>query len=79
MLQIYYGCGLRKTEGSSLDVSHILTEKKLIFVRKGKGSKERFVPTELGLQDVNEYLEYGRQWFLEQRQKREKKTTKVCL
>ncbi|MEK9179685.1 MAG: tyrosine-type recombinase/integrase, partial [Patescibacteria group bacterium] len=71
MLAIYYGCGLRKTEGSSLEISDILTEKKLIFVRKGKGSKERYVPiTEQGLKDIQEYLQCGRAWFLSQRQKK---------
>ena len=76
MLQIYYGCGLRKTEGSSLELSDILTEKKLIFVRKGKGGKERYVPiTEQGWKDLQEYLQCGRPWFLEQRQKKEKRAT----
>ena len=76
MLQIYYGCGLRKTEGSSLEINDILTVKKLVFVRKGKGSKERYVPiTEQGLKDLQEYLQHGREWFLEQRQKKEKRAT----
>lgn len=78
MLQIFYGCGLRKTEGSSLEVSDILTEKKLVFVRKGKGGKERYVPiTAQGLKDIQEYLQCGRAWFLEQRQKKEKKAAEI--
>ena len=44
MLGIYYGCGLRKSEGIGLTVNDILTERKLIFIRKGKGCKERYVP-----------------------------------
>jgi site-specific recombinase XerD len=67
MLAIYYGCGLRRSEGTSLVVSDIQLEKKLIFVRKGKGSKERFVPiAEKGLQDIQEYLNYGRKRFMKQ-------------
>ena len=70
MLAVYYGCGLRKNEGNNLLLSDILAEKKIICVRKGKGSKERFVPiTDKGMQDIQEYINYGRKWFLEKRQK----------
>ena len=41
MLGIYYGCGLRKSEGINLNVKDILIERKLVFVRKGKGSKRK--------------------------------------
>ena len=65
MLGVYYGCGLRKSEGTNLTVSDILTERKLIFVRKGKGSKERYVPvTDGNLQHITEYLTYGRDYLL---------------
>lgn len=76
MLAIYYGCGLRKSEGNNLVLSDILTEKKLLYVRKGKGSKERFVPiAEKGMQDIEEYLQHGRKWFLKLRQKQIKPQT----
>lgn len=76
MLAVFYGCGLRRNEGNNLLVSDILTERKLIFVRKGKGSKERFVPiAEKGMQDIEEYLHYGRKYFMEQRQKPQKPQT----
>lgn len=65
MLAVYYGCGLRKSEGNNLVLSDILTEKKMLYVRKGKGSKERFVPIAANaMQDIEEYLQYGRKWFL---------------
>jgi len=67
MLGIYYGCGLRKEEGAALDAGDILVGKRLVFVRKGKGRKERYVPiTEGNLAYILEYLEYGRKWFLSQ-------------
>lgn len=67
MLSIYYGCGLRKSEGTNLVVSDILTERKLIHVRKGKGSKERYVPvTENNLKHITEYLQNGRNLLLNQ-------------
>jgi len=65
MLGIYYGCGLRKSEGTNLNVSDILMERKLIFVRKGKGCKERYVPiTANNLNYITEYLNDGRNYLL---------------
>jgi site-specific recombinase XerD len=65
MLSIYYGCGLRKSEGTALNVGDILTERKLIFVRKGKGCKERYVPITTGnLNYITEYLQDGRNLLL---------------
>lgn len=66
MLGIYYGCGLRKSEGTGLKVSDIQIERKLVFVRKGKGSKQRYVPiTGNNLQYIIEYLQTGRKVLLE--------------
>jgi site-specific recombinase XerD len=65
MLCIYYGCGLRKSEGINLNIGDILTERKLIFVRKGKGCKERYVPiTANNLNYLTEYLHDGRNHLL---------------
>jgi site-specific recombinase XerD len=67
MLSIYYGCGLRKSEGTNLVVNDILSERKLIHVRKGKGSKERHVPvTDKNLGHITEYLQNGRNFLLNQ-------------
>lgn len=67
MLCIYYGCGLRKSEGTNLVVNDILSQRKLIHVRKGKGSKERYVPvTDNNLNHITEYLEDGRNFLLNQ-------------
>ena len=67
MLSIYYGCGLRKSEGTNLVVNDILSERRLIHVRKGKGSKERHVPvTGKNLNHIIEYLQNGRIFLLNQ-------------
>ena len=64
MLGIYYGCGLRKSEGVALDVSDLLTQRGLIHVRKGKGSKERYVPVSgKNLEHIQEYLLIGRPYL----------------
>ncbi|MFT5823747.1 MAG: integrase/recombinase XerD, partial [Crocinitomix sp.] len=66
ILAIFYGCGLRKSEGTALNITDIDLQKRLLFVRKGKGNKQRYVPIATKvLEDLKAYLEEGRYWFLE--------------
>ena len=44
VLAIYYGCGLRRTEGVNLIVSDIDLHASQVLVRKGKFNKRRIVP-----------------------------------
>lgn len=44
MLSLFYGCGLRRSEGIGLDLEDILLSKNVLCVRKGKNYKERYVP-----------------------------------
>lgn len=44
MLGIYYGCGLRRSEGVSLNVEDVVVNKSLLLVRKGKNYSQRYVP-----------------------------------
>lgn len=61
ILSIYYGCGLRSNEGINLNLSDVMTEKGLLYVRKGKGYKERYVPfTEAVKTDFRLYLQQCR-------------------
>jgi site-specific recombinase XerD len=66
MLAVYYGCGLRKSEGTGLMATDIQVERKIVFVRSGKGSKQRNVPV-IGntLTYLKEYLQIGRKILLE--------------
>lgn len=41
---LLYGCGLRTSELCSLDVSDVNVERQEIFIRKGKGEKQRTIP-----------------------------------
>ena len=62
MLAVYYGCGLRRNEGISLDVKDILLKEKLVYVQKGKGYKERYVPmSETVKDDIENYLYVARE------------------
>lgn len=64
MLVVFYSCGLRRNEAYHLDISDIHFEKRLLYVRKGKGYKERFVPlTATSLQHLQHYLYDGRPYF----------------
>lgn len=69
MLGIFYACGLRRNEGVHLDVSDIDFKGNLVYVRKGKNYKERYVPmNETTLQHIRGYLDHSRP-FLQKKHK----------
>jgi integrase/recombinase XerD len=62
ILSIYYGCGLRRSEGANLDLKDVQLKEKLVFVRTGKGYKERYVPmTETIKEDLENYIYVARE------------------
>lgn len=44
ILAIYYGCGLRNSEGRALCLEDINLDTQILHVRKGKGNKQRLIP-----------------------------------
>jgi len=44
LLAVFYGCGVRRNEGAQLQVRDILPDKNLLYIRHGKGYRERYVP-----------------------------------
>jgi len=44
MLGIYYGCGLRRSEGVALELQDVDLHRNMLFVRRGKGYSERYIP-----------------------------------
>lgn len=57
MLSVFYGCGLRRNEGASLNAGDIDFDKAMLYVRKGKNYKERLVPiSKASLKHLQEYL-----------------------
>lgn len=65
IVAIFYGCGLRRTEGINLNITDIDLGQRLLFVRKGKGNKQRYVPIAARhAEDIKSYLQEGREWFL---------------
>lgn len=71
ILSIFYGCGLRRNEGVSLDVKDILLDNGLLYVRKGKNYKERYLPINGHVkEDIEGYLQEGRPFFYRSEQQR---------
>lgn len=61
MLGVYYGLGLRRSEGIALDVKDVLLKKNLVYVRKGKNYRERYVPLSDAVRtDLENYIFYAR-------------------
>ena len=57
MLALYYGCGLRRSEGVALDMGDVLLERAMVYVRCGKNYRERYVPLAHGVaRDLETYL-----------------------
>jgi integrase/recombinase XerD len=61
ILMILYGTGMRRTEASLLKVSDIDSERMMIHIRQGKGSRDRDIPlTPKLLQALREYYRWKR-------------------
>jgi site-specific recombinase XerD len=72
LLDIYYGCGLRRNEGIALNEEDVLLNEKLVHVRSGKGARERYVPITESLKDsLGNYMETTRKSFLTNTNSRE--------
>jgi site-specific recombinase XerD len=61
MLAVFYGCGLRRKEGLSLELDDIKDGHNLIHVRAGKGRKERYVPMSRAVKEaIQQYINQAR-------------------
>ncbi|MBI9064669.1 MAG: tyrosine-type recombinase/integrase [Marinilabiliaceae bacterium] len=61
MLSVFYGCGLRASEGAALNLNDLLFERELIYVRKGKNYRERYVPMNPQVKSsLQEYITHQR-------------------
>jgi integrase/recombinase XerD len=60
-LHLFYGCGLRKSEGENLDIADLHFRSRMLYVRKGKGKKRRAVPmTETITEELKGYYHQER-------------------
>ena len=54
---LFYGCGLRLSEGYRLQIQNIDFEKKTVFVEKGKNYKDRIIPMSAGVyRELQDYI-----------------------
>lgn len=75
ILSIYYGLGLRRSEGTGLDITDIISSDGVVYVRKGKFNKERYVPmTEAIYSDLQKYINAVRTKLATRFQKYDEKT-----
>jgi len=67
MLSLYYGCGLRRSEGTVLQIEDIDWKRNYLHIRKGKGAKARYVPfNEKIAADLQAYYPHYRNQLLRQ-------------
>ncbi|MEK7830247.1 MAG: site-specific tyrosine recombinase XerC [Acidobacteriota bacterium] len=58
MLELFYSTGIRRTELARLNIGDLNREKAVLFIRQGKGQKDRVVPVgRRALQWLEKYLE----------------------
>ncbi len=59
LLGLFYGCGLRRSEGEKLNAMDIHFREGLLYIRKGKGGKRRVIPLSRAVRHdlVNYYRE----------------------
>lgn len=73
-LSLYYGCGLRASEGGALNLKDIHLQSGLLYVRKGKGKKRRVIPITSGIvEDIKNYIHLQRPGQISWRTKEEDK------
>jgi integrase/recombinase XerD len=60
-LSLFYGCGLRASEGGNLNLEDVNAQSQLLYVRQGKGKKRRVIPlTKSIIEDIENYVHQQR-------------------
>jgi len=74
ILSVFYGLGLRRSEGVALDIDDIQVPNGVVYIRKGKYSKERYVPLNgFVLTDIERYINKVREPQLNRIKQKEKR------
>ena len=64
IIAVYYGCGVRCTEGTRLELRDVDFSNGLLHVRGGKNYRERYVPMSKGVKkELLCWVEDGQSWF----------------
>ena len=68
LLSLFYGCGLRRNEAAHVELLDVVGEKNLLYIRKAKGGKQRYVPLVGRVRkDVMNYINIARPVLLQNR------------
>jgi len=64
ILSLYYGCGLRYSEGIRVEKKHIDYNKQLLYIVPGKNYRSRFIPiNQRIIKDLQDYEMYAKPYF----------------
>lgn len=70
ILSVFYGCGLRRSEGLDLKLRDLDFSSELLHVRNGKSKKERLVPMSEQVQKyLREFINQGRAMYVKKGKK----------
>ena len=70
IIEVLYSTGIRLTELLSLEVYHVDLKDKVLYIRKGKGKKQRVVPMGEGaVKYLREYIDKIRPWHVRKNRK----------
>jgi integrase/recombinase XerD len=56
---LYYACGLRRSEGYELTIKDVDFDRKTIFIKQGKGYKDRIIPMNKNVYDTLQHYIYN--------------------
>ena len=74
LLSVYYGLGLRRSEGVALNIEDIYCNLSAVYVKKGKLCKERYVPiTSSVFKDIDRYILHVRKQRLQSDEKKKER------
>jgi integrase/recombinase XerD len=61
ILEVFYACGIRRTELSQLTIYSVDPERQTLLIRQGKGKKDRFIPIgKRAIAWIQKYLQEAR-------------------
>ena len=73
IMEVFYSTGIRLDELLSLEVYHVDLKDRVLYIRKGKGKKQRVVPLgKHAAKYLKEYLEKIRSWYAKKNPKERK-------
>lgn len=70
LFTLYYGCGLRRSEGQKVEINDLDFDNRTLFVQQGKGYKDRFIPLSENLYNTLKNYIYNYRHFKKEKHNR---------